>query len=177
MFYFGSGEVSVYHQAGALAKSFLQTIGFQAIANRRADAALPHNGIRHRLSSFSFPENGGFALVSDADSRQFLGRDASALHRLTRHRQLRAPDGLGIMFYLAGRGIDLLKFLLRQADDFSFMAKYDGTAGGGALVESENVFGVWQCGVPMPPLRGETLRATSLPKGVCVSRTSAQLES
>src|SRR6185437_15981714 len=36
MFYFGSGEVSVYHQAGALAKSFLQTIGFQAIANRRA---------------------------------------------------------------------------------------------------------------------------------------------
>src|ERR1700744_1792887 len=41
-----AGEIRIEHQAGLLPEGFFVAFGFQPLANRRADAALPDDGVR-----------------------------------------------------------------------------------------------------------------------------------
>ncbi len=63
----GAREVGVDHQAGLLLEQRLQTVGLESIADRRGDAALPHDRVRHRTPGRALPQHHRLALIGDAD--------------------------------------------------------------------------------------------------------------
>src|SRR5438270_11643472 len=69
----GAGEIGIEQEAGPLTKQRLMAGRFQPFADRGADAALPDDGVGHWFSGGLFPEDGGFALVGNADSGDVRG--------------------------------------------------------------------------------------------------------
>jgi hypothetical protein len=102
---------------------------------------LPDDGVGHRFSAGAVPQYGGFALVGHADRRDLRGRHVVFAHDLLRHRDLRAPDVVGIVFDPARLRKNLAKFLLRARVRMAVMVEQDGARAGGALVEGEYVLG------------------------------------
>ena len=75
----GAREVGVEDQPGLAADQRLVAVGLQAIADRRADAALPDDGVAPPACPVcAIPEHGRLALVGDADGGDVGGGDAGA---------------------------------------------------------------------------------------------------
>src|SRR6266566_483138 len=91
------------------------------------------------------PDDSGLTLVGDADSSNNSGGDPSLADRRARNCKLAGPDGLGIVFDQARRGIQLGKLLLRETDYRASMAKDDGARTGGSLIETEDKTPVGRC--------------------------------
>ena len=87
------------------------------------------------------PEDGGFALVGDAEGGNVLGRKLGGGHRPPGHAELRAPDGLGIVLDDARGGQNLFELLLRLGHDAALTAEDDRTARRRALIQGEDVLG------------------------------------
>ena len=92
-----------------------------------------------RFAGVPVPDQGGLALVGDADGG-YLGRlDALGFQHFSCDSHLAAPDLHGIVFHLAWLGVVLGEFLLRDADDAGVLVEQDGPAAGGALIKGENI--------------------------------------
>ena len=135
---FGGGEIGVEKKAG-----LFRHHGFLAgILHHRADVGgapvLPDDGVVDRLAGGAVPDDGGLALVGDADG----GRHAAARPRLgdhgCRHIDGGLPDVLRIMLDPAIRREMLRELgrLLRQ--DGAGLVKEDGARAGGALVDGDD---------------------------------------
>ena len=105
-----------------------------------AHAALPDDGVGDRLARGSFPEHGGLALVGDADGRDVGRRGRRLREGLLRHGDLGGPDRLGVVLDERRSREDLRELLLCLRDHASVASEEDGAAGGGALIEGEDVF-------------------------------------
>ena len=134
----GAGEIRVDHQAGLLAECRLVPVGLQAVADRRGHAALPDDGVGHRLAGGLLPQDGGLALIGDADGREVGGGDAGFGEHVPRRLQLRGPDRLRIVLDMPGAGEDLRELLLGLCDHPSAAIEDDAAARGRALIEGED---------------------------------------
>ena len=105
-------------------------------------AALPDDGVVHRAAGGTLPQDGGLALVGDADARNVAGVHAALGDHLVHHAVLAGPDLHGVMLYPALMRVDLLKFPLLHTEDVLLVVKEDGTAAGRALIQRENVLGL-----------------------------------
>jgi hypothetical protein len=135
-----AGKIRVHHEACLLPEERLVSRRLQAIADRRGDAALPHNRIRDGLAGRLLPQHGGLALIGDTNGRYILGADAGLRDRVLCRLQLRGPNRFGIVLDVSGPGKNLRKFLLRRCDGGAAAIEHDGAAGGGALVKGEHEF-------------------------------------
>ena len=70
----GAAEVGIDHQAGALAHQALGAHLLQLGALRRGTPVLPDDGVVDRLAGLPVPDDGGLALVGDADAHHVLQR-------------------------------------------------------------------------------------------------------
>ena len=139
----GGGEVGVRHQAGVLPDVFVHTGGLeQLVHDGGRAAALPDDGVVHRAAGGTLPQDGGLALVGDADARNVAGVHAALGDHLVHHAVLAGPDLHGVMLHPALMGVDLLKFPLLHTEDVLLVVKQDGTAAGRALIQRENVLGL-----------------------------------
>ena len=69
----GTGEIGINQQPRFLLYSLYPAISLQLIADGSGAAALPDDGVAHRLTGCSVPQNGGLPLVGDAEGRDALG--------------------------------------------------------------------------------------------------------
>ncbi len=139
-FDFCSGKIGVNHQSGFFGKGFFMSSGSQLIANACCAAVLPHNGVVNRLAGFAVPQQGGLALICDADSGNFRRIDAILTDYVACNFQLCFPNGLRTVFHPTRARINLLKFLLRRIHNFTRMVEQDSPVACGSGVKCKNVF-------------------------------------
>src|SRR4051812_29463149 len=89
--------------------------GFKPLANGSANAALPNDGVGHRLSGRFFPKDGRFALIGNANRGNVGGDKLGLFQSALRRGELRLPDGLGVVLDVAGGRKDLRELLLRRS--------------------------------------------------------------
>ena len=131
----GTGKIGVDNQAGFLPDIGLPALGFQLFTKLRRPAALPHNGIAYRDTGFGVPGHGGFPLVGNADSGDFLHGDFRPVHGFPGGEKLAFQNLHRIVLHIARLGIDLRKLLLPLRDNFSITVEQDGPGTGGSLIQ------------------------------------------
>ena len=67
---------------------FEMALLLELIAELRRAPVLPDDGVVDRTAGAALPDDGGLALVGDADGRHVRGREAGAAQRLRGHRAL-----------------------------------------------------------------------------------------
>jgi hypothetical protein len=107
------------------------------IAKVRGAAVLPDNGIVNRLAGGAVPDDGGFALIGDADAGDILCREAG----LRRDRAHRGDHGLPyllrVMLDPTRRGEYLAQFLLRGGQRIEGCIERDRACRRRALVNGD----------------------------------------
>ena len=94
-----TGKIGVDQQAGLFRHRFSKAVGLQPVADLRCPAALPHNGIVHRLSCPAVPQDRRLPLVGDADAGNGLGVDMGGVHSLGQRPDRGGPDLHGIVLH------------------------------------------------------------------------------
>ncbi|MNU91015.1 hypothetical protein D3C71_808950 [compost metagenome] len=107
----------------------------QLVAQGGGAAVLPYDGPGQRAARGAFPDDGGFALVGDADGGQVGGCGAGIAQGFARHVELAVPDLVGIVLDPARTGIVLAEFALADAAHDAFAVEHDGPGTGRALVQ------------------------------------------
>ena len=136
---FGSGKISVDQQAGFLTDIIADAGLFQPFTLLSGAAALPDDGVHHRLSGGLFPDDGSFPLVGDANGGNLSGGKPGLFPGACQRHQLSAQNVHGVVLHPTGLGIVLGQGILSLADDGALFVENDGTGAGGALVESDNI--------------------------------------
>ncbi len=135
----GGGEVGIEQEAGAAAHGVFQSSLGKLAAVVGGTAVLPDDGVVDGLASCAVPDDGGFALVGDADGGEVAGARAGSGKDFDGGAHLRGEDVHGVVLDPSGAGIDLAEFVLRDASDAAVVVEENGAGAGGALVERENV--------------------------------------
>jgi hypothetical protein len=91
-------------QAGFFLHGLGQAVGPKLVAEGRRTPVLPDNCVVHRFARLPIPDDGGFALVGDADGRNVTGPDVGAAYGLSRHADLRERDLVRVVLDPAGWG-------------------------------------------------------------------------
>ena len=137
---FAGGEVGVEDEAGLLLdEGFLAAVaeGGHVVGGA---AVLPDDGVVERLAGVFVPEEGGLALVGDAEGGDVGGGDARFFNGLAGGLEDGLPDLGGVVLDPTGLGEVLGEFLLRDGEGAAAVVVDDGAGAGGALIESEEVF-------------------------------------
>ena len=92
---------------------------FRPSQNCGGAAVLPDDGVVDRLAGFAIPDDGGLALIGDADARRCRRRVSPALLRAASRdvSSCDLPDFVGVMLDPAGLRKDLPELLLRDGAD------------------------------------------------------------
>ena len=131
---FCCGEIGINQKPCFFADFFGVALLLQRITIGCGSSALPDNGMINRLAVALVPEDGGFALVGDADGGNFPCGNAKLGNGIARNRKLCFPDFQSVMLHPAGVGIVLLKFLLRNAFHLPVLVEKNRAGAGCALV-------------------------------------------
>ena len=110
---------------------------FQRRATIRRAPILPDDGVVNRLAVGAIPDDGGLALIGDANGDN-LAEFFRFCKSLARRFKRRAPDIFRGVFNPSVLWIMLLELLLRISDNAAGPVKDDGAAGGRALINGEN---------------------------------------
>ena len=94
-----TGKIGVDQQAGLFRHRFSKAVGLQPVADLRRPAALPHDGVVHRLSCPAVPQDRRLPLVGDTDAGNGLGVDMGGVHRLGQRPDRGGPDLHGIVLH------------------------------------------------------------------------------
>ena len=105
------------------------------------------------------PDDGGLALVGDADGGEIAGHEAALLERVGDDFAGAAPDLIGVVLHPAGLRKDLFVFLLGDGDDAAGAVEDDESRAGRALVDGADVVG------HVSPLRMTTFHDTTTAAG------------
>ena len=131
----GARKIGVRIQSGLLPDRLTEAVLHQFVDHFRGTAALPHDGVVHRLAGLPIPDDCGLTLVRNADGGNVAAVHIGFLHSLRGDRDLALPDFHRIVFDPAGLREDLRVFLLCKAQDVTFLVEDDAARAGRALVE------------------------------------------
>ena len=109
---FGGGKIGVDNETGFAADGGRVTGGLEAVTILSGAAVLPHDGVMDGFAGLAIPEEGGLALIGDADGGDLFGGELGLFQRSFGGGELGFPNRLGIMFHPAGLWEDLRKLLL-----------------------------------------------------------------
>jgi hypothetical protein len=85
-------KVGVDHEPGLLGDQLGLAGGAQRVARRRGAAVLPDDRVRDRRARRAIPDDGGLALVGDANAGHVARRHAGLRERFVHDARLRCPD-------------------------------------------------------------------------------------
>lgn len=112
---------------------------FQRGAEARGAAVLPDNRIVKRLAGGPVPEQGGLALIGDADGGDILRADTGALDRGAGGAGDGGPEIGGIMFDPARSRVVLGEFLLRRGNRLQRLIEEDCPRRSRPLIYGKNM--------------------------------------
>ena len=136
----GTGEVGVDDEAGLGAEGVGQALGLERVAVFARAAALPDDGVVDGLACDLIPDDGGLALVGDADGSDVGGSRADLLHGFDGYAKLRSPDLICVVLHPAGLGENLGELPLRDAAHFAALIEKNAAIGSRAGVQGHDVF-------------------------------------
>ena len=137
--YLGAGKVGVDEQARLVPYVGADALGGQPVAEGRGPAALPDDGVVDGIARGAVPDEGGLALVGDADGGDVRGLDA-ALGKGVRERvYLCAEDVRRVVLHPAGPRVYLRVVVLRERDYLAAAVEHYGAGTCRALVEGDDV--------------------------------------
>jgi hypothetical protein len=113
--------------------------GLQAFAEVGSAAVLPDQRVVYGHAGFAVPQEGGFALVGDADGGNVFRLRVGLGHCFQGNRDLRRRNLLGIVLHPAGLGKDLIELALGDRSQFSVVIEQQSARAGCALIECQNV--------------------------------------
>src|SRR5690606_17347665 len=116
----------------------LETVGAQPVAHVGGAAVLPDDGAMDRAAGLAVPDDGGFALVGDADAREPARIDAGGEQRMLDGGDGRAPEILGLVLDPARIREVLVELLLADPHRPEATVEDDRPGTGRALVDREN---------------------------------------
>ena len=145
----GAGEIGIDDQTGFAADGIHQSFSLQCIAIRSSPAALPYDGVVNRSAGIFIPDDGGFPLVGDANSRNVGSFHTGVAHCLLGNFQLGGKNLVRIVLHPTGLGENLGKFLLGNAADVTCFVKENAAVGGGTGVQCHNIFRHRKCSLPV----------------------------
>ena len=131
----GAGKIGIEEEAGLGGDHRVMAIGGKSGAEFRGTSVLPDDGPVDRFAGLAIPDDGGLALVGDADGGDICGRQPGLLEGPAAGSDGRGPDLLGVVFDPAGLREILPEFLLGRGDDLECIAEDNGPGRGGALVD------------------------------------------
>ncbi|MCY1346655.1 hypothetical protein D9M69_327470 [compost metagenome] len=137
----GGGEIGVDQQAGAIGHIRFVAGGLERGAIVRGAAVLPDDGRVDGRAGQRIPDQGGLALVGDADGGDIGRVEAALLDGFAADLEGGQPDFLAVVLHPAVLRKILLELLLSTRHRQTLGAEDDGTATGGALVDGEQVLG------------------------------------
>ena len=132
------GEVGVEDEAGAGLEEGLVAVGAELVAEGGVAAVLPDEGVVDGLAGGAVPDEGGLALVGDADGGDIGCGEVLLFEESADGGELRGPDGLRVLFDPAVLGVDLGEFALGGGEDDTVMVDDDGAGAARALIEGED---------------------------------------
>src|ERR1022692_2124317 len=151
-----AGEVGVDQQAGALLYEMFVTFVLELLAKAGGTAILPDDGVVDGLAGCAVPDDGGFALVGDADGGNVGGLCTRLRQRFEGDSDLRRCDLFRVVLDPSGLRKDLVELALVYRSDGAVIVEQEGSGTCGALIERENVAHETSCfnaGLPIRRLR------------------------
>ena len=133
----GGGEIGVDDKTGGLPDIVSQAPGLQLLAQLRRTAALPDDGVIHRLARMFVPDQGGLPLVGDADAQHRGIRHT--VDGFRRRLPLRFPDLLRVMLHPALLGVILGEGMLALTGNAARFVEQNGPGTGGSLIQRQNI--------------------------------------
>src|SRR5204863_6923743 len=134
----GARKVRVHEQPGALAEQRLQALVLQALADIGGCAALPHHRGRDRLAAAAIPDDGGFALIGDADRCYLVCSNAGVLQRGLADLDRGFVDLAWVVLYPTRSGIALRDFPIGTTKDVSIGVEDECRAARRSLIERQD---------------------------------------
>ena len=145
---------------GLGAEAVLAAVRGQLGDGRRDAGVLPDQGVVDRLAGVAIPDDGGLALVGDADGGEVGGAEGALLQGGGDHFAGAPPDLVRIVLDPSGLGVDLFVLFLGDADDAAGMVENDEAGAGGSLVDRADVVGhsaensiIWRGGATVDSCR------------------------
>lgn len=135
---FASGKVGINDKAGLVFYQFRLASFFQAFAEIGGSPVLPDDGIVDGSTRFAIPNDGGFALVGDAECSDVFAGEIGFRENVAGDLELSGPNFARIVFNPAGLGKVLLEFLLGDAMDLPALIEKDRAGTGSSLIESQD---------------------------------------
>src|SRR6266496_803774 len=111
-----AGKIGVDDEAGFLLHAIGVALLFELIAEVAGSTVLPDDGVVDRIAAAAVPDDGGLALVGDADGGG-VARAAGSFEDFRRDVALARPDFLRVVLDPSGLGKDLAELLLRDVQD------------------------------------------------------------
>ena len=134
-----AAEVRGQRQAGQLAEAIWAAFARELRHIVFHPRVLPDDGVVDRDARFAVPDDGGLALIGDAEGRDILGANATLLHGFGHDFVNAPPDFLRIVFHPAGFGINLLVLFLGNGDDPPGRVEDDKSRAGGSLIDGAQI--------------------------------------
>src|SRR5690606_41332467 len=111
---------------------------FEVTDDVRALAALPDDGGGDRLARGAIPEDGGLALVGDADGGNAVDAAVQVIQDPAHDPHRHVPDIVRVVVDPPGSRVDLVDLLLRDFEAPAGAIHHDGPARCGALIDRRN---------------------------------------
>src|SRR5439155_603805 len=134
----GAREVRIEHEAGLLPEDVLEATRAQLLAERGGAPVLPHDGAVHRPSAPPLPEDGGLALVRDAERRHVARAHPRAPARLAEHAQRDPPDLLRIVLDPPRLRVVLRELRVGAPDDAPLAVDHEHGRTRGPLIDRDD---------------------------------------
>ncbi len=109
------GEIRIEQQPGRGGDPRFMACATQIVTSAGGAPVLPDDGVVDRLAAGAIPDEGGLALVGDADAGDVAGAESGFGHGFAHGCDRRRPDFVRIVLDQARRRIDLPQFLLRRS--------------------------------------------------------------
>jgi hypothetical protein len=135
----GRGEIGVDHQSGARVHFRGEPLFLEPLAQGSAASTLPDDGVIHRLSRGTLPEQRGLSLIGEANGTDLAPGDPAFAQDLLCHCPLREPNVHGIVFDPARLWIYLLDFLTGSRTWVPLTIEQNGAGARRPLVEGKNI--------------------------------------
>ena len=130
-----AGEIGGERQARPGAQTVLATFLRELRDKTIRARVLPDDRVVQRFSRSSVPNEGGFALIGDADRGKVAWREPSFPHRSEDDALCVAPDLGRVMLDPSGPRVELLVFLLIVGDDVAFAVEDDEARARRSLID------------------------------------------